>query len=229
MAIKWVETTELFPVALKKFETANILLDIGCGIMPQTYIDPSVHICCEPFPQYVNVLQEKIRKNENNRSSNYVVLNMTWSEVIKAFPKDSVDTVILVDVIEHLEKKEALDLLKQTEFIARHQILIFTPLGFLPQSHPDGRDAWGLDGGAWQEHKSGWLPDDFDSTWEIIATKVFHTIDVHGREFDTPHGAFWAVKTKHIDNSAGNKKSYRKRGKKIHDFVDKAIDLIFNK
>ena len=102
-----------------------------------------------------------------------------------------------MDVIEHLEKSEALDLLKRlkrTEALARKQIVLFTPLGFLPQEDLDGKDAWGLDGGAWQEHKSGWSPEDFDGSWRIYASKVFHTVDCFGRAFETPYGAMWAVK-----------------------------------
>ena len=65
----------------------------------------------------------------------------------------------------------------------------------MPQQHPDGKDAWGLDGGMWQEHKSGWSPEDFDDSWDIYASKVFHTADHEGKPFDEPFGAFVAVKT----------------------------------
>jgi len=58
-------------------------------------------------------------------------------------------------VIEHLDKTEAEILLKQTEKIARVQIAIFTPLGFMPQHHDNGKDAWGMNDATWQEHRSG--------------------------------------------------------------------------
>jgi hypothetical protein len=77
-----------------------------------------------------------------------------------------------VDIIEHLEKDEGMKLLKCTENIARSQVVIFTPYGILPQSHPDGKDAWGLNGCDWQQHKSGWLPEDFDSSYEILPVKI---------------------------------------------------------
>jgi hypothetical protein len=109
-------------------------------------------------------------------------------------PPKSVDTIFLLDVIEHVEKEEGLQLLRETEKIARQQIVLFTPLGFMPQEQLDGEDAWNLNGGAWQEHKSGWLPEDFDDTWMIYACKDFHKVDSKGNLLDKPFGAFWAIK-----------------------------------
>jgi hypothetical protein len=178
-------------------------LDIGCGIRPQNFFRPQVHICCEPFDQYIDRLREDLRSRQE---SLYVIIKATWDEAVRLFPERSVDTVFLVDVIEHLEKEQARELLQATEKIARVQVAVFTPLGFLPQHHPDGIDAWGLNGGAWQEHKSGWQPEDFDSTWDIYAAKIFHTKDHTGRPFTTPYGAMWAIKT--IDNGFTQSRLY---------------------
>lgn len=191
MATKWFETANLFPAVLRSFRKTEVVLDIGCGIMPQQFVRPSVHICCEPFQEYISHLQDKVRY-ESDRS--YVIVNATWAEAVRIFPPKSVDSVFLVDVIEHLEKEEAVALLKKTEQIARKQVALFTPLGFMPQSHPDGKDAWGLGGGVWQEHKSGWQPEDFDASWDIYAAKEFHAADSLGRKLDTPYGALWAIK-----------------------------------
>jgi len=79
--------------------------------------------------------------------------------------------------------------------IARNQVIVFTPLGLLPQEHDSDIDAWGLHGGAWQAHKSGWSPDDFDDTWTIYASDNFRRQDAHGNAFKKPYGAFYAVKT----------------------------------
>ncbi len=90
MGITWLETEELFPTVIKKLEQVEIVLDIGCGIMPQRYIRPLVHICCEPFPQYIEHLQNKI-KDEYDRS--YVIVNASWADAVNIFPPKSVDTV----------------------------------------------------------------------------------------------------------------------------------------
>ncbi len=189
--ITWLAAENLFPTVIAKLEKVDTVLDIGCGIRPQELIVPKVHICCEPFTQYIEVLQEKI-KNASDRL--YIIMKATCAQATMLFPKKSVDSIFLVDVIEHLPKRKALKLLKKTEEIARRQMAIFSPIGFMPQSHPDGKDAWGLNGGSWQEHKSGWLPEDFDDSWEIYASKDFHKTDNMGKILEKPYGAFWAIK-----------------------------------
>ena len=198
MSVTWLEKGELMHRMQSNIENVNIVLDIGCGIRPQKYIMPRIHICCDPFQQYIEHLQDKV-KDEKDRQ--YVIIKAGWSEIVNMFPPESVDTVFLLDVIEHVEKELGKKLLKASETIARRQIVVFTPLGFVPQNSPDGKDAWGLDGGKWQEHKSGWLPEDFDDSWDIYAAKIFHTEDHTGRKYDRPHGAFWAIRNIEKDTS----------------------------
>jgi len=192
MKIEYVSKDLLFEVVKEKIDDVEIVLDIGCGIMPQQIIEPITHICCEPYIEYVKVLQEKVK---NTTDKKYVILNGGWDDAIRLFTENSVDTIILIDVIEHLEKDVALELLKLSERVCRKQLAIFTPLGFLPQSHPDGIDAWGLHGGHMQEHKSGWQPEDFGEGWDIVIAEGFHELDNEGKKFDTPYGALWAIKT----------------------------------
>lgn len=197
MNITWVEKNELMAIATQNMVATDVLVDIGCGIIPQSYVRPNIQICCEPYLEYISYLKEKISSIESP-DRYYVILNMDWSDVIRHFPEKSVDTVILVDVIEHLNKKEGEKLLLATEKIVRKQIIIFTPLGFMPQHHADGKDAWGLNGGDWQEHKSGWTPEDFKGNdWQFYASREFHTEDNMLNLLEKPFGAFWAIKTCH--------------------------------
>jgi len=192
MKIEYLSKDKLLEIAYSKIEDVEIVLDIGCGIMPQQIIEPIIHICCEPFLEYVNVLQEKVKQLNNCK---FIILNGGWDDALRLFMENSVDTIILIDVIEHLEKDVALELLKRSEKVCRKQLAIFTPLGFLPQSHPDGIDAWGLSGGHMQEHKSGWQPKDFGEGWDIFVADGFHEFSGDGKKFDTPFGALWAIKT----------------------------------
>lgn len=191
-SVQWCSAEALLTDIHHVLLPCGVLLDVGCGIKPQRYVRPIVHICCDPFQQYVEKLQEIIA-TEKDRI--YVVVKATWDEAVRMFPPNSVDTVFLLDVVEHLEKEEGKRLLAQTERIARRQIVVFTPLGFMPQYHKDGKDAWGLDGADLQEHKSGWVPEDFGDGWQIIAAKEFHMADNLSRPLENPFGAFWAIKT----------------------------------
>lgn len=172
-------------------QLSDIILDIGCGIRPQEYIKPNVHICFDPFHPYLDEIREKISAES---STQFVLMNGDWEKATQVFYEKSVDTIFLLDIIEHLEKEEGEHLLKLTEKIARKQIIIFTPYGFVPQHHPDGIDAWGLEGGVWQEHKSGWLPEDFGEGWKVISCTDFHTHDNEGVKYEKPEGALWAIK-----------------------------------
>jgi hypothetical protein len=151
------------------------------------------------------------------------LINASWSNVIKMFPENAVDTVMLVDVIEHVEKKEALGLLDQTASIARKQVAIFTPLGFMPMSYENQRHSWGLGGDLWQKHKSGWSPEDFGSDWDIFAAKIFHTHDHSGRKLEQPYGAFWAIKNKpFVPSERLRKKDLQKE--KLRSLTNRLID-----
>lgn len=214
MNVTWVTAEKLMETAASRLKSARIVLDIGCGICPQQMLQPLVHICCEPFPQYIEKLLEKTARLHDR---DYIIVNASWQEAVKIFPAKSVDTVILNDVIEHLEKEEALQLLRQTEMIARSQIAIFTPLGFMPQVDDNGKDAWGMDGTVWQEHRSGWQPEDFGDSWEIIVAEQFHMVDSLLQKLDTPFGALWAIKT-YDNKEAVNAASNRHR---LHSLVDR--------
>ena len=67
-------------------------------------------------------------------------------------------------------------LLQEADRITKKQIVVFTPLGYL-SNHREGNDAWGLNGQEMQEHKSGWLPEDFGEDWEFHICKDYHIID----------------------------------------------------
>jgi hypothetical protein len=181
-----VEARRLMLAAAAALQPADTVLDIGCGIRPQTVVAPRAHVCCEPFAQYVDVIRTR---------RDLIVVQASWAEAVDAFPPESFDTVLLVDVIEHLDRQTGENLLPRTLALARNQVAVFTPIGDMPQLHPDGKDAWGLDGGMWQEHRSGWTPSDFGG-WDIISCPDFHRADVHGNPLDPPIGAFWAIKTK---------------------------------
>lgn len=188
MNINKVNREDLFNIVKGKIIHADIVGDIGCEIRPQEFIESHYHICIDPHKQYLDYVKNKI-----NFSKNYLFINADWFEAVKIFPENSFDTIFLLDVIEHLEKDIALNLLEKTKKLITKQIVVFTPLGFVEQHHETDKDAWGLDGGKWQEHKSGWLPKDFGEGWEFFVCEDFHTHDNLGNEYEKPQGAFFAI------------------------------------
>lgn len=190
MSVQWFDRERLDRIITDSIQKVDIVLDIGCGIRPQTFFQPRLHICCEPHPEYVQIL-----KNYFWGSSNVLVIQDTAWEVVNRLPNMSVDSIFLVDFIEHIEKDEGYRLLAECERVARKQIVLFTPLGFMSQDYTaDDLDGWGLHGGEWQAHKSGWTPNDFDTSWNILGCQAYHTINGRGDILEPPFGAFWAIK-----------------------------------
>ena len=193
--VTYLTADQLFPAAMKKINNIDVILDVGCGIRPQTLTRAFVHICVDAHKQYLEVLKKNVTKEHAIKGRlKFLCINKTTHDIVSQFPDKVVDTIFLLDVIEHLDKEHGLELMKAFSRIARHQVVIFTPLGFVEQEHPDGKDAWGLDGGKWQQHRSGWTPDDFDNSWEFLVCKDFHKEDNMGHEVE-PFGAFFAIKT----------------------------------
>lgn len=226
MTTLWFGKDEILPAVARHLLTVDVVLDIGCGIQPQTLLQPKVHICCEPFQQYVDALQKKVAQQCDQCDRTFLVLHGKWSDAVRIFPPSSVDTVFLLDVIEHLDKDEALALLEATKPIPRRQLVIFTPLGFLPQCHPDGKDAWGLDGGHWQEHRSGWQPEDFGPEWQVFACKEFHFVNNLGQPFPTPFGAMWAIRTEPLQTAPAPRRTRERLRQQLRAQLLHTLDRI---
>jgi glycosyltransferase involved in cell wall biosynthesis len=168
------------------------VLDIGCGIRPQKYFSPKKHYCVDAHQQYLDVLKQR----QSNGRTDFIYVHSLWGEALTHPLIDAVDSIFVLDVIEHVDKEEGKLLLQQTIEKAKEQVIIFTPLGFIEQHHDNEKDAWGLDGGKWQEHLSGWEPEDFGDGWEFIVCEDFHTHDNMNHRYERPKGAFFAIYTK---------------------------------
>ncbi len=191
MSVHWLSRDELDHKAIATISKVNQVLDIGCGLRPQKIIMPQVHICCEPYAEYA---QELVKRFAN--TPRIFVVQSTAKEFLEKLPDNSVDTIFMLDVIEHIEKQEAQGILENCNRVAQQQIVLFTPLGFLEQDYELGdEDGWGFRGGYWQKHRSGWVPADFDESWEIFACKDYHIFNGKGEPLQPPAGALWAVKT----------------------------------
>jgi len=186
------EPRELLFGIKKYIKKTAIVMDIGCGIKPQTYFSPKCHIMVEPFKEYVDILHYRFQKMDN-----VLIIQEMANKVLPTFTNRSIDTIFLLDVIEHLEKKDGMALLKEMERVAKKQIIIFTPLGYMPQEYEKHEtDAWGLSGTELQEHKSGWEPKDFDGikgNWSFLICENFHGKDAKGNPLEKPFGAFFAI------------------------------------
>jgi hypothetical protein len=54
----------------------------------------------------------------------------------------------------------------------------------------DKKDRWGLNGGQFQEHLSGWTPEDFSDEFDFYVCEEFHRFGDDGNKL---FGAFFAI------------------------------------
>lgn len=140
------------------------LVDMGCGIRPCPVFPAEEWLLVEPHGEYVEVLRREVRD---------AVIIQGEVEALASIPRSDT-TVLLLDVIEHLDRprgEKTLDLLAEFD-----HAVIFTPLGWYEQGDQNP-DAWGMNGGYWQKHRSAWEPQDFPpSSWKTTHWVHWHKI-----------------------------------------------------
>ncbi len=101
----------------------------------------------------------------------YKTLHLDASKILENFKPAAFDIILAIDFLEHLEKERGLKLLKDMEKISRRQILIFSPLGFVPMDI----DNFGYDNTYFQTHRSAWSQEDFQKRgYNCMVLKNLH-------------------------------------------------------
>lgn len=130
------------------------MLDIGCGdgrFMAEINADKSYEVTgIELFEPYI----KKAKKKK-------VYKKIIKEDITKiTLQKNSYDAVHTSQVLEHLKKKEGIQLLDKMEKAASKVIVIGTPNGAFHQDAYDGNHL--------QEHLSAWHIDDFKKEGYIV-------------------------------------------------------------
>lgn len=138
----------------KELFLCNSVLDVGCGSN-----SPLRKVKIKKYSVGVDVFKPSIKISRSKKiHDKYKIGNV--NQIDKMFKKNSFDAVIALDLIEHLEKTEAVKLLKKMEKIGRKKIIILTPNGFTKQDEHENNP--------FQVHKSGWNVEDFKSLGFIV-------------------------------------------------------------
>lgn len=130
---------------------SNTVLDVGCGIG-----ETLDKLCC---PIKIGVDAHRPYLENVKSGEKFIKINFYAERLRELFLPKSIDSVTLIDVIEHFEKGVAWDVLHQVEEIAVKKVIVFTPRGFFQQLDVDH---YGLGGESFQRHRSGWEVEDFE-------------------------------------------------------------------
>lgn len=131
----------------QELNNCNSILDVGCGSD-----SPLRKVKKNLYSVGIDIFKPSIEASKRKKiHDKYIVSDI--NKIDKLFKKDSFDAVITLDLIEHLEKKEALRLIKKMEEIARKKVIILTPNGFTKQEEYGDNP--------FQVHRSGWTVKEF--------------------------------------------------------------------
>lgn len=174
----------------------KILVELGAGIFRlfrHYHDDLDTKIGIEMCQTYIDNRDDKnaIAIQGDVRNFDELLENYGFSP-----HTDEIDVITIIDVLEHLDKDEALDLLKRAQGWSK-RILAFTPLGFDEQhgvdeytfARPHLKGKFTKEqrelAVELQRHKSGWQASDFEALGfqEIWVDKHYHKHN---------EGAIWA-------------------------------------
>ena len=127
-------------ILIDELKNCTKVLDLGCG--PNS-----------PLGRLKNDLNKNLYSVGVDIFEPYIEKNKMHSECIQGnifdinFPENSFDCALLLDVIEHFEKKDFIKFMPKLEKIAK-KIIVMVPNGFINQDEYDKN--------IYQTHRSGW-------------------------------------------------------------------------
>jgi ubiquinone/menaquinone biosynthesis C-methylase UbiE len=129
-------------------KSAKSILDIGCGKgVPMKFINRARNfytVGLDIFKPYL------IKAKKNNTHDDYVLCDVRYMPV----RDKSFDVVLCIEVLEHLNKEEGINLLRAMEKVARRQVILTTPVSRYEQH--------AYDNNPYQEHRYVWSVDEIE-------------------------------------------------------------------
>lgn len=126
------------------------ILDVACGLsLKSKFIPAQIRVGVDIYEKYFDHIETDVP---------YVVVKYDVRKLNEIFVPNSFDMVIALDIVEHLEKEESMDMIKQCEKIARKAVIFECPRGYVPQNI----DILGHGGHDVQTHRSEWEPEEFE-------------------------------------------------------------------
>ena len=173
------DKTQIHNIASGLLKPALSCVDIGPGLRPQRLVGCNLHVLVESWGPY---LQPLIHSYPGK-----VVIPQDGLSFLRGMPDKSIDTIFMLDLIEHLERDVGESIIIEACRVARIQVVIFTPLGFMPQENGDLDGEWGgVDHGDNQKHLSGWVPEDFSAATHVVC-------DSYHFDGGISYGAFYSI------------------------------------
>jgi hypothetical protein len=151
------------------------ILDVACGLsLKSQYLTADIRVGVDIYRPYLAKIDAKVP---------FVTVAHDVRKLDEIFLEKSFDLVLMLDIIEHLEKDESLALLQTAERIAKVAVIIETPDGYVPQNI----DIWGHGGDEWQTHRCGWEKAELEAMGYKVLRRPYKMQDIRRHtEIDVP-------------------------------------------
>lgn len=144
----------LLPRIIQDSAGAPSVVELGAGIGEFLgTLKNKRRIAVELFLPYVQFMRERHPELE--------VVEADARRWIAEQPDSSIDTVMALNLIEHMSKEEGEELLRQCLRVASRRVIVYTPRGFQEQ-HPE-EVLTTFPENPLQEHVSGWVAEDLQA------------------------------------------------------------------
>lgn len=119
------QNTPIVRFLKQELKDCKTVLDLGCGQTSMIQYIPNIEhsVGVEAFLPYIVESEKFTIHNE------YVNMDITKYET----PRDSFDSVICIDVLEHLSKHDAVKLIQDMKSWCKKKVIVVTPNGFIEQ------------------------------------------------------------------------------------------------
>lgn len=129
------------------------VLDVACGLsLKSQHVPTMVRVGFDLHRPYLEAAREQ------SPDVRWVPVQGDVLQLGEIFLPDSFDLVLALDIIEHVEKDQALKLLRDLEEIAKVAVVLETPRGFLPQD----MDILGFGQDHLQTHRCGFEKEELE-------------------------------------------------------------------
>jgi hypothetical protein len=142
------------------------ILDVACGLsLKSQYLKADVRVGVDIYRPYLAKIDAKVP---------FTTVVHDVRRLDEVFLEKSFDLVLMLDIIEHLEKDESLALLETAARLAKVAVIIETPEGFVPQNI----DIWGHGGDEWQTHRCGWEKAELEAMGYQVIRRPYRMQDI---------------------------------------------------
>jgi SAM-dependent methyltransferase len=147
-------------------EEVDSILDLGCGLSCKSqYLKARIKVGVDIHRPYLRIA---------GLDYDGTLISYDVTKIQELFLEKSFDVVLLLDIVEHIEKEYALELIKNCEYIARKAVIIETPSGYIPQNI----DIQGHGGDEYQTHRCGWDVQELESLGYICKLRDYTMQDI---------------------------------------------------